>query len=186
MAELEPDVMLPGHGLPVIGAARVREVLDDSAELLEGLVEQTLEMINTGASLDEVIHSVEAPAHLLERPYLKPIYDEPEFVVRNVWRLYAGWYTGNPAELKPAPLATLAAELAALAGGAQPLAARAIELIDEDPRLASHLVELALAVSPSDPVVQNANRSVYRRRAETEISTMSKGIFSWAARRSDW
>ena len=185
MAALEPDVMLPGHGLPVMGAARVRQVLDDSAELLETLVAQSLELINSGASLDELIHSVRAPAHLLERPYLKPIYDEPEFIVRNVWRLYAGWYTGNPAELKPAPLATLAAEIAALAGGVQPLAVRALALIDEDPRLASHLAELALAASPSDPIVQDANSRVYRRRAETEASTMSKGIFSWAARRSD-
>ena len=185
MAALEPDMMLPGHGLPVMGAARVRAALEDSAELLESLVKRTLELINAGASLDEVIHSVEAPAHLLERPYLKPIYDEPEFVVRNVWRLYAGWYTGNPAELKPAPLADLAAEIAALAGGAQPLAVRALELIDEDPRLASHLAELALAASPSDPVARDANDRVYRRRAEAEASTMAKGIFGWAARRSD-
>lgn len=184
MATLDAEVMLPGHGLPIVGAERVRAALADSAELLESLVEQTLEMINAGASLDEVIHSVEAPAHLLERPYLKPIYDEPEFVVRNMWRLYAGWYTGNPAELKPAPLATLAAEIASLAGGPQLLATRALELIDEDPRLASHLAELALAALPSDPVVQDANSRVYRRRAETETSTMAKGIFSGAARRS--
>ena len=42
------------------------------------------------------------PAHLLERPYLRPVYDEPEFVVRNVYRLYGGWWDGNPANLKPA------------------------------------------------------------------------------------
>jgi hypothetical protein len=40
-----------------------------------------------------------AAADLLERPYLRPVYDEPEFVVRTVWRLYGGWYDGNPAHL---------------------------------------------------------------------------------------
>ena len=75
-------------------------------------------------------HRVAAPDHLLERPYLRPVYDEPEFVVRNVWRLYGGWWDGNPATLKPAPEAALAAELAALAGGAGVLADRALALAE--------------------------------------------------------
>src|SRR2546430_11540937 len=50
-----------------------------------------------------------------------------EFVVRNVWRLYGGWHDGNPAHLKPAPDAALAAEVAVLAGGPSRLAARRSE-----------------------------------------------------------
>ncbi len=37
MAALQPDVLLPGHGLPIIGADRVRQALEDGAELLETL-----------------------------------------------------------------------------------------------------------------------------------------------------
>ena len=181
MAALDASVMLPGHGLPIVGADRVRSVLEDSAELLEAIVDQALDMINAGATLNEVIHDVSAPAHLLERPYLQPIYDEPEFIVRNVWRLYAGWYSGDPSDLKPAPAPALASEIAALAGGAQRLATRALEL--DDLRVASHLVELALAAAPDDEIVKEANELVYSKRAETEASTMSRGIFSWAARR---
>jgi len=29
------------------------------------------------------------------------VYDEPEFIVHNIWRLYGGWWT-QPATLKPA------------------------------------------------------------------------------------
>ena len=53
---------------------------------------------------------VKVPATTLARPYLRPLYDEPEFVVRNIWRLYGGWYDGNPARLKPAADAHVAAE----------------------------------------------------------------------------
>ena len=98
-----PEVLLPGHGYPVVGADRVRQALTDTAELLESLVEQTLALMNGGARLDEVIHTVDAPARLMDRPYLQPVYDEPEFIVRTVWRLYGGWWDGNPATLKPAP-----------------------------------------------------------------------------------
>ncbi|HBW18708.1 MAG: alkyl sulfatase dimerization domain-containing protein [Streptosporangiaceae bacterium] len=58
-------------------------------------------------------------------------YDEPEFIVRNVWRLYDGWWDGNPATLKPAPERALAAELASLAGGPGVLAERAEALLRE-------------------------------------------------------
>ena len=126
-------------------------------------------MMNAGARLDEIIHTVQAPAHLIEKPYLRPTYDEPEFVVRNVWRLYGGWYDGNPAHLKPAPEADLAAELAALAGGVEALARRALELADAgDFRLACDLAELAALAAPDDKAVHAARGDVFGRRAETE------------------
>ena len=94
-------------------------------------MEQTLALMNGGARLDEVIHGVVPPARLMERPYLQPVYDEPEFIVRTVWRLYGGWWDGNPATLKPAPERSLALELAELAGGAAALADRALALMEE-------------------------------------------------------
>jgi alkyl sulfatase BDS1-like metallo-beta-lactamase superfamily hydrolase len=140
--------------------------------------------MNEGARLDELIHSVVPPPDLMGRPYLRPIYDEPEFVVRNVWRLYGGWYDGNPANLKPAREAALAAELAALAGGPERLAARAAELAagdDEgDLRLAGHLAELATLAAPGDPSLHAVRAEVFRRRVAVATSTMAKGVFAWA------
>jgi alkyl sulfatase BDS1-like metallo-beta-lactamase superfamily hydrolase len=193
MVLLEPEVLLPGHGFPVVGAARVRQALTDTADLLDSLVDQTIALMNAGARLDEVLHTVVAPAHLSERPYLRPVYDEPEFVVRNVWRLYGGWWDGNPSSLKPAPESALAVELAALAGGAGVLADRALALVESpaegtDPalslRLAGHLAELAALAAPSDPGVHRARATVFARLSETATSTMAKGVFTWTARES--
>ena len=186
MLTLDAELLLPGHGMPIAGADRVREALTDTADLLESLHDQALDLMNQGAKLDDLIHTIKAPAHLLEKPYLRPIYDEPEFVVRNVWRLYGGWYDGNPATLKPAPEAALATELADLAGGPGVLAERALALAEAgDLRLAGHLVELAALAAPEDPGIHRARARVYRQRAETEASTMSKGVFSWAAKESE-
>jgi alkyl sulfatase BDS1-like metallo-beta-lactamase superfamily hydrolase len=186
MIALEPDVMLPGHGLPIVGAARVRQALTEGAQLLESLLEQTLALMNEGARLDDIVHTVQAPEHLLERPYLQAIYDEPEFVVRNIWRLYGGWYDGDPSHLKPAPAGELARELADLAGGASRLAERARELAAAgDLRLAGHLAELAAQAAPADKGVQQVHAEVFGARAREEASTMSKGIFSWAEHESN-
>jgi alkyl sulfatase BDS1-like metallo-beta-lactamase superfamily hydrolase len=185
MDALGAELLCPGHGYPIRGADRVRRALTETATLLESLHDQTVEMMNAGARLDDILHTVRAPAHLLERPYLQPIYDEPEFVVRNIWRLYGGWYDGNPAHLKPAPEAALAGELAALAGGAPRLADRASALAERgDLALACHLAELAAQAAPDDRGVRAVRAAVYARRADAERSTMSRGIYRWAAEES--
>jgi alkyl sulfatase BDS1-like metallo-beta-lactamase superfamily hydrolase len=188
MVALAPEILLPGHGVPVIGADRVAQALTDTAELLEHLHDDTVAMMNEGARLDDILHTVRAPAHLMERPYLRPVYDEPEFIVRNVWRLYGGWYDGNPATLKPAPDAALAREVADLVGGAGRLASRALDLAatgaEDDLRLAGHLVELASLAAPDDRSVHLARAEVFERRVAAATSTMAKGVFAWAASES--
>jgi alkyl sulfatase BDS1-like metallo-beta-lactamase superfamily hydrolase len=182
MIALDAELLLPGHGLPIRGAARVRQALSETAELLEFLHDTTLALMNQGATLDDIVAAVRPPAHLLARPYLRPIYDEPEFVVRNVWRLYGGWYDGNPAHLKPAPEAALAAEVAALAGGAARLAERATELAARgELALACHLAEFAGRAAPDDPAIRAKRAAVYAQRAEAEQSVMARGIFRAAA-----
>jgi glyoxylase-like metal-dependent hydrolase (beta-lactamase superfamily II) len=184
MAKLQPVALLPGHGPPLVGAARVRSVLNDTATYLEHLVSATVDLMNEGRALDEILHLVKPLPELEHKPYLRAIYDEPEFIVRNIWRLYGGWFDGDPSSLKPAPKTSVARELADLSGGATAIARRARELLGSDPRLASHLAEIAYQAAPDDPDVNEVRAEVYEKRAESEPSTMSKGIFSWAARTS--
>ncbi|HEX3796507.1 MAG TPA: alkyl sulfatase dimerization domain-containing protein [Acidimicrobiales bacterium] len=196
MLLLEAEYLLPGHGLPVVGADRVRQALTDTADLLDSLVDQTLAIMNAGGRLDDAIHAVHPPAELEARPYLRPVYDEPEFVVHTVWRQYGGWWDGNPATLKPAGERALASELAALAGGAGVLADRALELLaeaegeadqelgDHALRLAGHLAESAWLATPADRAVQLARQRVFAARAQRATSTMARGVFNWASTES--
>jgi alkyl sulfatase BDS1-like metallo-beta-lactamase superfamily hydrolase len=184
MLALDAEFLLPGHGFPVVGADRVRQALTDTADLLDSLVEQTLAVMNAGGRLDEAIHAVRPPSELEERPYQRPVYDEPEFIVHTVWRQYGGWWDENPATLKPAPERALATELATLAGGAGTLADRALELLasseaateadeaDHALRLAGHLAESAWLANPG-------------ARAARAASTMARGVFTWTAGESE-
>ncbi len=195
MTGLQPEYLLPGLGLPVIGADRVRQALTDTADLLDSLVDQTLAIMNDGGRLDDAIHGVVPPAHLMERPYLRPVYDEPEFIVHTVWRLYGGWWDGNPASLKPARERVLAAELAALAGGPRVLADRAHALLAQAGgdsgadaeaalRLAGHLAEMAWLADPGDQGIARVRQQVFTARADAATSTMATGVFRWAASES--
>ena len=133
--------------------------------------------------------------------------------MRTIWRLYGGWWDGNPATLKPASERALAAEIAVLAGGAGALAARALELAESvaarspdrhaapepraaDPRvaglrggedelrLAGHLAELAWLAAPQDSEVRQVRHRVFSIRADRATSTMSSGVYRWAASES--
>ena len=185
MAALNAEVLCPGHGVPVVGGERVRQMLTETAEFMESLHEQTVRMMNEGATLDKVIHGVRAPAHLEDRPFLQPVYDDPEYIVRNIWRLYGGWHDGNPAHLKPAPEAQQAAEIARLAGGVASLVKRARDLLEDgDLRLACHVIEWAAATAPEDRAVHELRAEIYERRTEEERALMTKGIFRAAGRDS--
>ncbi|MFI5315106.1 MAG: alkyl sulfatase dimerization domain-containing protein [Myxococcota bacterium] len=182
MAAREAQVLLPGHGVPIFGAERVRAALLDTADYLESLYRQTLELLNRGATVYEIIEAVKPPAALAEVPYLQPIYDEPEFIVRNVVRCLGGWYSGVPSELKPAPRTQQAREIVELAGGvARVLERAAAQLASGDLRMASHWVDWAAEAAPDSLEVHALRSAVYARRVELESSTMSKGIFRAAA-----
>jgi glyoxylase-like metal-dependent hydrolase (beta-lactamase superfamily II) len=181
-----PELLLPAHGLPIEGRDRIAMVLGDIAGALETLVAEVVDMMNAGEVLDTIVHSVSVPDDVLAKPYLRPLYDEPEFVVRNVWRQFGGWWDGAPSRLKPSPDAVLATEIADLAGGAGVLADRASVLSDAgDHRLACHLADLAGWAAPADSAIHAQRAAIYRARRAAETSLMAKGIFAGAARESE-
>jgi alkyl sulfatase BDS1-like metallo-beta-lactamase superfamily hydrolase len=185
MADRGAELLIPGHGAPVVGAARVRQALTDTALWLETLVHETVTRMNAGLALEDILAEVKPPAHLSERPYLQAVYDEPDYVIRNIWRLYGGWWDGQPAHLKPAREAEIGLEVAALAGGIDAMVARARVLAAEGRlELASHLIDWAAAAAPKNWAVHDARADIYLARAQNSEALMTRGIFSEAARES--
>ena len=181
-----PELLLPAHGLPIAGKERIARVLDEIATALENLVRDVVTMMNAGETLNTIIHTVRVPEATLGKPYLRPLYDEPEFVVRNIWRLFGGWWVGAPSRLKPSPDEVLAVELASLSGGADVLMRRAAELAASgDLRLACHLADFAGWAAPDEPEIHQMRAEIYETRRKSETSLMSKGIFKGAMRESE-
>lgn len=182
MAACAPQALCPGHGGPVVGdAAKVAAMLTETAEFLEAVVARTLAAMENGSPPHvDIVTGVELPES--DRPWLQPVYDDTEFLVRNVIRFYGGWWSGRPSELKPAPRGKLAQELTGLCGGALSLAERALALANDDElRLACHLADLALEAAPGDAAVCEIVAAVYEKRAAQETSLMAINIFNSAA-----
>jgi alkyl sulfatase BDS1-like metallo-beta-lactamase superfamily hydrolase len=185
MASLEAELLLPGHGPVIDGAERVRTALLDAAAYLRSIVEQTVDLLNRGLPHEEIVASVRVPEDLAGKPYLEPVYDRPEFIVRNLIRRLGGWWDGYPADVLPAPPADRAREIAELAGGVDRLVRRALELGDTDVALACHLAEWAVTAEPDNRNALECLRDLFLARAEREVSLMGRGIFMHAVRTAD-
>jgi alkyl sulfatase BDS1-like metallo-beta-lactamase superfamily hydrolase len=182
MASLEAEIMLPGHGLPIFGRDRIHTALSETAALLEMIEAQVLALMNDGANLDRIMHAVDISQQFLERPYLRPVYDHPQFILRNIWRRYGGWYDGEPDNILPAPRAEQARERVKLAGGVEPVLRRAADLKAQgNVRLACHLIEFAVLAVPDSLDVHLLRREIYETRAQHERSLIARNLLHYAA-----
>ena len=81
------------------GEGEIEEALLDGA-LLRSIHDQVVAGMNAGKRLEDIIREMDWPS--TDKPWLRPIYDHPEFIARNVYRLYGGWWDHNPANMLPA------------------------------------------------------------------------------------
>lgn len=103
-----------------------------------------MKAMNSGMRLEDIVKIVTLPQEIVTKPYLRPQCDQIDFIVRNIWRLHAGWWDGNPAHLEPVHDRILAEEFIRLSGGISVIQARIKELLlskqKENLALACHLV----------------------------------------------
>jgi alkyl sulfatase BDS1-like metallo-beta-lactamase superfamily hydrolase len=144
-----------------------------------------IELLNADATLDEALHTVRVPDELLALPWLRPFYDEPEFIVHNLWRTYGGWWDGNPSHVLPPRQRDLAVEVITLGGGVDRVVARALELVaNGGERTATELVEMAVLAEPDHRGAHAARVEIYAARRRAATSLMAKGIFEAAVHES--
>ena len=182
MAACSPVSMGPGHGGPIVQeGAKLKTMLLETSTFLQTIHDRTIAVMNNGSPPHvDIVHEVELPKS--DSPWLQPVYDDAEFIIRNIVRLYGGWWTGRPSELKPAPRAEIAREVAQIAGDAETLAARAEALAQSgNLRLACHLADYALEAAPDNQTIQQKVAAIYDQRANEEESLMSINIFNSAA-----
>jgi len=178
MAAKEPRSLCPGHGGPVVDdPALVKRMLLETADLLDDIVGQTIDALNAGSPPHvDIVHSVALP--ISDSPWLQNVYDDAEFIIRNVIRYYGGWWSGRPSELKPPPRDELDTEIAKLCGGPAAMLARAEALADRgDVRVACSLADYALEAAPDDEGVRTRVAALYEARSAQEEGLMARNLF---------
>ena len=182
MIELEAETLIPGHGFPIFGKDRIKKALETTSQFLTSIEEQTLKFMNQGKSLNQVLHEVIIPNDLMDHPWLKPIYDDPKFLIRMIWRRYGGWWDGEYDRLLPSPRKEEAVEWVNLAGGIENIIAKALELSASNKNsIAANFIETAYHADPQNEAMHNARAHIYSEFSKEQSSSMGRNILNHAS-----
>jgi len=145
---LGPELLLTGHHGPVAGKETIREELTRLRDAVRYVHDQTVRGMNLGKDVHTLMEEIQLPPEL----EVGQGYGKVSWSVRAIWENYAGWFHHrSTTELFAVPAESVHADLVDLAGGAEPVAARASErLASGQPLHAIHLAEAALDASPSN------------------------------------
>ena len=115
--------------------------------------------------------------------YLPPLYGHPAFIAQGIFKRYAGYYSGNPAELFPPKYEDKALEVLNLAGGAEKVITRAGALQAEGKvELACQLAEWVVKGDPGNKKGWELYGLLFKERAELEFNMQARGCWNQAVR----
>lgn len=151
---LGPEMVLPSHFDPISGAERVRQDMQRMRDATQFIHDQTVAGMNRGDSLWQLMRDVQLPPELA----LSQGHGKVSWNVRSIWEHYSTWFHfESTTELYPVQIRELYPDLAALAGGPEPLAAKARQSLQTgELEAALHWVELGLASQPDHPELLQA------------------------------
>lgn len=156
---LKPDIVLPSHGVPIIGAANVQRVLTQYRDAILFVHDATVRGMDQGKDAFTLMKEIKLPPEL----YVGEGYGAISWSVRGIYEGYAGWFDGDPATMYATAPSQADAELVKIAGGATPVAARAQGLVATDPALALRLTSAALAAEPKNPAALAARKQALEK-----------------------
>ncbi|MGI9600850.1 MAG: alkyl sulfatase dimerization domain-containing protein [Acidimicrobiales bacterium] len=176
--ELEPEMLIREYGPEVVGADNVKEMLTTVRDALRWLRAETLARMNAGMVIEDVVNDIEYPEKFANSPWMPQSYGCAEYVIREVWRIEAGWWDRNITSVHPASIdASTSAVLDAITDKATVLAAARRHLADGEPQLALHVVDLLAMARVDTPEVAEAKElkaeiaAVMAQNSPTYMST---------------
>jgi alkyl sulfatase BDS1-like metallo-beta-lactamase superfamily hydrolase len=170
--ELKPEIILTGHGKPVIGPELIENQIDTLQHAVQYIHDETVAGMNAGKDVYTLMAEIALPQAL----EVGQGHGKVSWCVRAIWEEYAGWFHyDSTASLYPSDPMSIADDLVNLAGGADVLAARAFVHVDSGhPLEAIRLTDIALRVEPANEAALRARLSAHELLAASGSETFSE------------
>jgi alkyl sulfatase BDS1-like metallo-beta-lactamase superfamily hydrolase len=168
---LKPEIVLPSHGVPIVGAANVQRVLTQYRDAILYVHDATVRGMNAGQDVYSLMKTIKLPPEL----EVGEGYGAISWSVRGIYEGYAGWFDTDPATMYAVSPAQAEAEIIRLGGGAGPVAARAEALVASDPALALRLTSAALAAEPGNAAAVAARKHALEKLLATSGNSNESG-----------
>jgi glyoxylase-like metal-dependent hydrolase (beta-lactamase superfamily II) len=186
LAALGARAMVPEFGPVVRDRETIACWLGETAAVLRWLRRATVERMNRGLTITEILHDIHYPDDMFNRPWLRETYGHRDYIVRDIYRAENGWWEDrNPTTLHPAHPTTTATEIATAITDKQAVLNHATHLRDTgQTQQALHVIDL-LALAPGDqPELEHARqlkRELCATLAQHNPSYISQSIYLAAA-----
>lgn len=171
--DLGAEIVITGHGEPMVGKERIRADLDKMHAAVSYVRDYTLEGMKAGKTVHQLMREFCFPEDLR----IGEFHGKANWAVKSIWREYSGWfhYEDGTTELYGVPRSSVDADLAELAGGADRLAERARAKLDAGkPLEALHLTAIALGAEPDNraalTVKKDASQLLLDRSGQSNLS----------------
>jgi alkyl sulfatase BDS1-like metallo-beta-lactamase superfamily hydrolase len=144
---LEPEILLPSHGLPIVGKEKVKQAVTKYRDAIQYVHDAVVQGMNDGKDVFTLMREIKLPAEL----DVGESYGKISWSVRGIYDGYVGWFDRNPATMYGQSPNVADAELVELAGGPGPVAAKAKSITEDgDPVKGLRLADAALALEPAN------------------------------------
>lgn len=151
--DLKPEIVLPSHGLPLVGNAEIVKRVTRYRDAIQYVHDETVKGMNTGKDVWTLMNEIKLPAAL----DIGESYGKLSWSVRGIYEGYVGWFDLNPATMYEKPAASVYPDLVKMAGGAEAVAKLAMERAQAGQAVeALHLGDIALTADAKNQTALQA------------------------------
>ncbi|HLY42231.1 MAG TPA: MBL fold metallo-hydrolase [Terracidiphilus sp.] len=178
---LKPEIVLNGHGDPIIGQEEITRRLTRYRDAIQYVHDETVKGMNEGKDVYTLMQEIKLPA----RYNLSEIFGKVSWSVRGIYDGYAGWYDGNPTSMYEVPPSAVYPDLVKLAGGPDRVAQLALEKLEAGkPVEALHLTDVALAADAKNEAALNARIKALQNLRERCENVVEDGWLQYGIRKA--
>lgn len=166
---LGAELLITGHGDPIVGEENIRASLDKMHAAVSYVRDAVIAGMNAGKTVHELMREIALPEPLK----IGEFHGKVAWAVRSIWEEHSGWfhYEDSTTALYAVPRSSVDADLVELAGGAEALADRAQQkVLDKKPLEALHLLDMALRSDPN-----STHAFIVKKDALTALLAQSSG-----------
>jgi alkyl sulfatase BDS1-like metallo-beta-lactamase superfamily hydrolase len=152
-----PEILLPSHGPVLHGETEIATRVKKYRDAIRYVHDAVVMGMNDGKDVFTLMREIKLPENL----NVGEGYGKLTWSIRGIYEGYAGWFDLNPATMYETPPSSPYADLVKLAGGPDPVVARALEVL-----LKGQAVE-ALRLTDAALAANAAHRGALEARLKT-------------------
>jgi alkyl sulfatase BDS1-like metallo-beta-lactamase superfamily hydrolase len=167
---LKPEIVLNGHGDPIVGNAEVTRRLKRYRDAIQYVHDETVKGMNAGKDVFTLMQEIKLPASY----DLNEAFGKVSWSVRGIYDGYAGFYDMNPSTMFELSPSSIYPDLVKLAGADAVVKLAQEKVAAGKPVEALHLTDVVLSADPKNSDALNARikaLELLRDKSENYVET---------------